>query len=141
MTIQVYSTEAALLQLSPKQFPLYIGRLKRFRNTYMMLGTEVSGSTITCLPLPVGAVFAFGIVNCPTLGSSTLAISDGTNTYLAATTFTGGVATMFGATGPENLSPSPAPTQVQYTPVITVGAATLPNAGVLTVDFYVSTQD
>ena len=140
MSTQTYSTEAQLLQNTPKQFPLYIGRLKRFRNS-ITLASQTSGSTITCLPLPVGAVFAFGIVNGPTLGSSTLAISDGTNTYLAATTFTGAVATLFGATGPENLSPSPAPSQVQYTPVITVGAATLPSSGVLTVDFYVSTQD
>lgn len=135
-----YSTEAQLLQNTPKQLPLAITRLKRFRNR-ITLASQAINDTVTFLPLPVGAVFAFGIMNGPTLGSTTIAISDGTNTYLAATTFTTGVATIFGATGPENADPSAAPTQVQYTPVLTFAAAQAPASGTLTIDLYVSTQD
>jgi hypothetical protein len=140
MTTNTYSTEAQLLQNTPKQLPLAVTRLKRFRNRIVLAG-QLSGDTVTFLPLPVGAIFAFGIMNGPTLGSTTIAIADGTNTYLAATTFTSAVATIFGATGPENADPSAAPTQVQYTPVLTWGSATAPSSGTLTIDLYVSTQD
>lgn len=133
-----YSKEAQLLQNTPKQFPIFIGRLKRFRNRITLTGQLVA-DTVTLLTLPVGAIFAFGIMNGPTLGSSTIAISDGTNTYLAATTFTATIATIFGATGPENADSSPAPSQVAYTPVLTVAGATMPSSGTLTIDLYVST--
>jgi hypothetical protein len=135
-----YSTEAQLLQNTPKQFPIFIGRIKRFRNRIKLTGQLVA-DTVTFLQLPVGAIFCFGVLNGPTLGSSTIAISDGTNTYLAAQTFTAGVSTMFGATGPENLDSVPAPTQVAYTPVLTIAGATMPTAGILTVDMYVSQPD
>ena len=140
MSVAIYSTEAQLLQNTPKQFPLYIGRLKRFRNRIPLTTALVAASTATCLPLPIGSVFAFGILNGPTLGSTTISISDGTNTYRDDATFTAAVATMFGKTGPEILDPSAAPTQVQYTPVVTFATATAPASGTLTVDFYVSAQ-
>ncbi len=133
-----YSTEAALLQQTPKQFPLNIGRVKRLRNVINMASTAQgpvkSGDTIKLLPLPLGSVFAFGVLNGPTLGSSTIAISDGTNAYLAATTFTGAVATIFGATGPEHLDPSTA----ILVPTVTVAVADLPTSGSLVIDIYVS---
>jgi hypothetical protein len=129
-----YSTEAQLLQNTPKQFPIFIGRIKRFRNRIKLTGQLVA-DTVTFL------IVCFGVLNGPTLGSSTIAISDGTNTYLAAQTFTAGVSTMFGATGPENLDSVPAPTQVAYTPVLTIAGATMPTAGILTVDMYVSQPD
>jgi len=78
MTTQTYGVEAALLQLTPRQLPNAVrssGRVRRISNTYV-LNADVSGSTITLLPLPIGHLFAFGVLNGPTLGSSTLQIGD-----------------------------------------------------------------
>jgi len=134
-----YSTEAQLLQNTPKEFPnaaVSQGRLKRSRNTITM-AAQASADTITCSPLPIGHIFAFGILNASaTLGSSTLAIgkSGSAAFYRAAATFTGAVATMFG------LSPAAddEPATAEVTPIITIGAASLPGSGVLVVDFYYS---
>lgn len=133
-----YSTEAALLQLTPKQFPsaaVAQGRLKRSRNSIVLAG-QVATDTVTLLPLPIGHVFAFGILNGPTLGSTTVAIGvAGTaGKYRADAVFTAATATMFGATDAENDDPS---TSV-VTPILTVSTATAPASGTLTVDMYYS---
>lgn len=130
-----YSTEANGLQSTPKTFLRSLGRVKRYRNSITLAGQLVA-DTVTLLPLPIGHVFAFGILNGPTLGSTTIKIGDGTTSdlYLADGTFTAAKATMFGATGPENDDPSTA----IITPVLTFSTATAPSSGVLTVDFYVS---
>lgn len=130
-----YSTEAALLQLTPKQFPRSNGRLKRYRNS-IVLASQLAGATVTLQPLPIGHIFAYGKLNGPTLGSTTIAIGDGTTAdlYRADATFTAAVATTFGKTGPENSDPSTA----IVTPVLTFATATAPSSGTLTVDFYVS---
>jgi len=133
-----FSTEAALLQLTPIQVPLFLGRVKRSRNVIDMASTSQgpikNGDTISLLPLPIGSVFALGVLSGPTLGSSTLAISDGTNTYLAAATYTSAVPAFFGAQGPAALDPSTA----VLTPVVTVGAADMPTSGKLVIDMYYS---
>ncbi len=131
-----YSTEAQLLQNTPPQKPYYIGRLKRIRNTINLTG-QAAADTVTLMPLPIGHVFAFGMLNGPTLGSTTIKIGDGTTTdlYRADATFSAAVPTLFGKTGPENDDPA----TTIITPVLTVSTATAPSSGQLTVDFYVST--
>lgn len=134
-----YSTEAALLQTTPKTFPnaAYAqGRLKRSRNSITM-ASQASADTITCLPLPIGHVFAFGVINASaTLGSTTLKIgySGTTEAYRADATFTTATATLFGLS-PESDN-DPATSTVE--PLITVGTATMPASGTLLVDFYYS---
>jgi len=142
---QTYSTEAQLLQNTPKEFPNAIyaaGRLKRSRNTITMASQEAA-STITCLPIPAGSVFAFGIINASaTLGSTTLQI--GFVTYPATdpdrlradATFTAATATLFGDAAA--LAVDDEPSTQAMTPVITVGTATMPSSGTLVVDFYYS---
>jgi hypothetical protein len=137
-----YSTEAALLQLTPKQYPnaSYAGgRLRRFRNT-ITLAAQADTDTITCQPIPAGHVFAFGILNATaTLGASaTIAIGvAGTAAkFRAAATFTAAAPTLFGlstAADDDFLTST-------ETPIITVGTAALPGSGTLIVDFYYSGQ-
>lgn len=134
-----YSTEAALLQTTPKTFPnaAYAqGRLKRSRNTIVM-ASQLAADIIKCLPLPIGMVFAFGIINASaTLGSTTLKIgySGTTEAYRADATFTAAVATMFGLSPEADNDPSTSVIE----PLITVGTATMPSSGTLVVDFYYS---
>lgn len=136
-----YSTEAALLQLTPKQYPNAVrsaGRVKRISNT-ITLASQLAADTVTLLPLPIGHLFGFGVLNGPSLGSTTISIGDGTTSdlYRADATFTAAVATKFGKTGPEFLAPS----TTVITPVLTFATATAPASGTLSVDFYVTTAD
>lgn len=134
-----YSREAQLLQNTPSQKPYFVGRIKRIRNR-IDLTAQASGDTVTLLPLPLGSVFCYGVLNGPTLATATVAIGDGTTAglYRAAAVFTAAVATLFGVAGPENVEAQTLANTI-VTPVLTVGTAALPGAGVLTVDMYVST--
>ncbi len=141
MTTNTYSTEAALLQLTPKQLPnaaVSQGRLKRSRNSITMASQAyATADTITCTPLPTGHVFAFGVLNASaTLGSSTIKIGTASDDdfYMASATFSAAVATMFGRSLGVDDDPATSPT----TPIITVGTADLPSSGTLLVDFYYS---
>lgn len=136
-----YSTEAALLQLTPKQFPnaaVSQGRLKRSRNTITMASQAyATADTITLLPLPIGHVFAFGVLNASaTLGSATIQIGTAADPdfYRADATFTAAVATLFG----RSLGVDDEPATAVTTPIVTVGTADLPSSGTLIVDMYYS---
>lgn len=136
-----YSTEAQLQQNTPKTLPnacVSQGRLKRARNTITMASQAfATADTITCLPLPIGHVFAFGVINASaTLGSSTLKIGTASDDdfYMASATFTAAVATIFG----RSLGVDDDPSTSVTTPIITVGTADLPSSGTLLVDFYYS---
>lgn len=134
-----YSTEAALLQLTPKQFPNAVvsqGRLKRSRNT-ILLASQLAADTVTLLPLPIGHVFAFGLINASaTLGSTTVKIGTAADDdfYLADGTFTAAVATLFG----RSLGVDDDPSTSTTTPILTFSTATAPSSGTLIVDMYYS---
>lgn len=137
-----YSTEAQLLQNTPRQMPnaSYAGgRVRRYRNT-ITLASQADGDTITCQPIPAGHVFAFGIMNASaTLGASAtvaIGVSGTAGKFRAAATFTAAAPTLFGlfsAMDDDFLTAG-------ETPIITVGTAALPSSGTFTVDFYYSGQ-
>ena len=141
MTTNTYSTEAQLQQNTPKTLPnaaVSQGRLKRARNTITMASQAyATADTITLLPLPIGHVFAFGVLNASaTLGSSTIKIgtSSDDDFYLASQTFTAAVATVFG----RSIAADDDPATSVTTPILTVGTADLPSSGTLIVDMYYS---
>lgn len=133
-----YSTEAQLQQNTPKALPnaaVAQGRVKRARNTITLAG-QLAADTVTLLPLPIGHVFCYGMLNGPSLGSTTISIgvTGTTDKYRADATFTAAVPTLFGKTDAENDDPATA----VVTPLLTFATATAPVSGVLTVDFYYS---
>lgn len=136
-----YSTEAQLLQNSPRQMPngSYAGgRVRRFRNT-IALASQADGDTVTLQPIPAGHVFCFGmLLGSVSLGSSTIAIgvSGTAGKYRAAATHTATVATLFGissAADDDFLTAT-------ETPILTNTTAALPASGTLVVDLYFSGQ-
>lgn len=138
-----YSTEAQLLQNTPRQMPngSYAGgRVRRFRNT-IALAAQASGDTITCQPIPAGHVFAFGISTATaTLGASAqvaIGISGTAAKFRAAATHTAvETPALFGlstAMDDDFLTST-------ETPIITISVAALPGSGVWVVDFYYSGQ-
>lgn len=134
-----YSVEAAMLQTTPKTFPNAVvsqGRLKRSRNT-ITLASQLAADTVTMTPLPIGHVFAFGVLNASaTLGSTTVKIGTASDDdyYLADGTFTAAVATLFGRSIAADDDPATSPT----TPILTFSTATAPSSGTLLVDMYYS---
>jgi hypothetical protein len=138
-----YSTEAQLLQNTPREMPngSYAGgRLRRFRNTITLAG-QAAADTITLQPVPAGHVFAFGIIIATaTLGASaTIAIGvSGTPAkFRTAAVFTAvETPTLFGlstAIDDDFLTAT-------ETPIITIAVAALPGSGKAVVDMYYSGQ-
>ncbi len=141
MTTTTYSTEAQLLQNTPREVPNAAysgGSLHRSRNLITMASQAYATSDVIKLaPLPIGHVFAYGVLNASaTLGSSTISIgkTGSTACLRADAVFTAAVATLFG------LSPivddDPATSAIEY--FVTVGTADLPSSGTLVVDLYYS---
>lgn len=134
-----YSTEAQLLQNTPKEFPnaaLAAGRLKRSRNL-ITLATQDVASTIKLVPIPTSSSFAFGMLTASvSLGSATIAIGDSTTAgrFRADAVHTATVATLFGISTAvdDDLNTSP------IEPLLTVSTAALPASGTLIVDMYYS---
>ena len=137
-----YSTEAQLLQNTPRQMPngsYSGGRVRRFRNT-ITLAAQADTDTITCQPIPAGHVFCFGmLLASATLGASAtiaIGISGTAAKFRAAATHTVTTPTLFGlstAADDDFLTAT-------ETPIITVGTAALPGSGTLVCDFYYSGQ-
>lgn len=138
-----YSTEAQLLQNTPRQMPngSYAGgRVRRFRNTVTM-AAQAAADTITCQPVPAGHVFAFGVLTASASlgGTATLAIGvSGTPAkFRAAAIFTAvDTPTLFGTSAAASADFLTA-TEV---PLLTIAAAALPGSGFFIVDFYYSGQ-
>lgn len=138
-----YSTEAALLQLTPRTMPngSYAGgRVRRYRNTVTM-AAQAAADTITCQPVPAGHVFAFGVLTASASlgGTATLAIGiSGTAAkFRAAAIFTAvDTPTLFGTSAAMSADFNTS-TEV---PLLTIAAASLPGAGFFIVDFYYSGQ-
>ena len=113
------------------------GRLRRFRAT-ITLAAQAIADTIVLADVPVGHVFAYGVLNTGTsLGTSTLAIGNSTTAgkYRAAATFTAtNTPTMFGVNA---AVAADAPEEVERV-IATVAVAALPASGTLVVDLYFS---
>lgn len=133
-----FSTEAALTQLLPRQYPnasIAGGRVRRYRNT-ITLTSQAIADTITCLPLPPNQPFAYGVMTTDTsLSTSTIAIgkTGSASYYKAAAVLTAtNTPTLFGnaAAAAEDFATN------AVTPIITVAALALPASGTLIVDFY-----
>lgn len=138
-----FSTEAALLQTTPKTYPnaSYAGgRLRRFRNT-IAFAAQAAADTITCQQVPAGHVFAFGIItSTATWGASAtvaIGISGTPAKFRAAATSTAvETPTLFGLSTAMDDDFLTAP----ETPILTIAVAALPGSGVSVVDFYYSGQ-
>lgn len=131
------STSAAV-GYKPKA-SVYQARLKRLRAT-ITLASQTTSDTLALGNLPVGAVFAFGVLNADTsLGSSTLAIGiSGTAAkYRAAATFTStDTPTFFGKAAEAAAADTGASAEIAV--IGTIAAANLPASGTLVVDLYYS---
>lgn len=115
----------------------YRSKMKRIRATLVMAGQAI-GDTIVLGELPVGAVFAYGVINATaTLGTATVSV--GTTAapaaHRAAATFTTpDVPTLFGTAAQSSADPAAATTRL----IATIGVAALPAAGTLEIDIYYS---
>ncbi|MGF7151320.1 hypothetical protein FHS96_004983 [Sphingomonas zeicaulis] len=119
---------------------VYQSRMRRIRATLDLSQATVaraSGDTNVLGKIPGGCAFAFGIINASaTMGSSTIAvgIAGTAGKYMAAATFTGAAPALFGLAS----AVDDAPLEADETVIMTVGAATLPSSGILTIDLYFS---
>lgn len=116
----------------------YNSKLKRLRATIQYDG-QASGDDIVLGDLPVGAVFAYGMLSASeSAGTTTIAIGkDGATTkYRAAAVFTSvDTPTLFGKASAIDDAPSTAVERL----IATLGAAALPNTtGFLVIDIYYS---
>lgn len=116
---------------------VYQARLKRLRATFTY-ATQTTSDTLVIGDLPAGATFAFGaITTSVTTSTATLAvgISGTTGKYKAAAAVTTtDVPQLFGLASANSASPLSATEQVY----ITIGTASLPASGTLTVDLFYS---
>lgn len=113
------------------------GRSKLFRATFTF-NTQTTSDTLQCFTLPTGATFVRGWVYVDTSTStSTLAIgtSGSTGKYRAAAAVTTTNSPQdFGITA----AASAAPLAAEETVIVTIGTASLPASGTLTIFFMVS---
>jgi hypothetical protein len=122
------------------QASVYQARLKRMRAT-ITWNTQTTSDTLVLGILPVGATFAFGVINqTATMGASaTLAIgnSGSTGKYRAAATSTAsdGAPVLFGLTAVEG---QVAPSTAEETIIGTIAAASLPASGTQVIDIFYS---
>ena len=118
---------------------VYDARLKRMRATIDYDG-QADGDIVVLGDLPVGAVFAFGIIQATATlgGTATLAIgkAGATGKYRAAATFTAvNTPTLFGITEAAAAAPLTAPERV----IATIAAAAAPNStAYMVIDIYYS---
>jgi hypothetical protein len=114
------------------------GRLRRFRAS-ITLASQASGDDIVLAKVPVGANFAYGVINSDTsLGTATAAIGIAGNTtkYRAAAAFTAtNTPTLFGNTAVVDYDNE---LTAEETVLLTIGTAALPASGNLVVDLYYS---
>lgn len=118
---------------------VYDARLKRMRAVIDYDG-QASGDDIVLGELPVGAVFAFGVLTASATAGASATLAIGTTgtlgKYRAAATFTAAnTPTTFGTAAGASMAPLAAPELL----LATVGTAALPNsADYLIVDIYYS---
>lgn len=143
---QTFSTELAGINSLPvvkPAVPAYGGRLRRYRAT-IVNASQASGDTIVLAKIPVGQVFAFGLITSTASlgGTATIAIgvSGATGLYRAAATFTAvETPTLFGAgTLVTADMASVAGFAAEQTVIATIAAASLPGTGTWVVDIYTS---
>lgn len=114
------------------------GRLRRLR-AVITLASQADGDTIVLGKLPIGAIFAYGVLTASaTLGATaTVAVgkSGATGKYRTAAVFTSAnTPTLFGnaaATDDDSLT-------AEEEVLVTVAAAALPSSGTVVVDLYFS---
>jgi len=115
----------------------YRSKLKRIRATLVMAAQGIA-DTIVLGELPVGGVFAFGVINSTaTLGAATIAVGTvaAPAAHRAAAVFTTpDTPTLFGKAAASADVPAAATTRL----IATIAAAALPGAGTLEIDIYYS---
>lgn len=115
----------------------YRSKLKRIRATIIM-AAQAAADTIVLGELPVGAVFAYGVINATaTLGAATISVGTASvpAAHRAAATFTTpDTPTLFGKAAASADVPAAATTRL----LATIGAAALPAGGTLEIDIYYS---
>lgn len=124
--------------------PAYGGRVRRYRAT-VTLAAQAAADTIVLAKLPVGQVFAYGVITATATlgGTATVAIGNATTAglYRAAAISTAvETPTLFGA-GSAGLTASMASVTgytAEETVLATIAAASLPGAGTAVFDIYTS---
>ena len=138
-----YSAEFAGIASLPAVKPSSPGgvgaRVRRYRGTHT-LATQLITDTLFITQLPAGAVFAYGVMTASvSLATSTLAIGiAGTaGKYRAAAVFTAvDTPTLF---GPATILGTQTPLAASEDIIGTIAVASLPAAGTLVIDMYLST--
>lgn len=117
----------------------YNAKLKRIRATIQFDG-QAAGDDVVLGDLPVGAIFAYGIINASASAGATATIAIGkdgaTGKYRTAGTFTAAnTPTMFGNAAAVDDAPLSSPERL----IATFAAAALPNsADFMVIDIYYS---
>lgn len=123
-------TQCALIAAGSEPDVTEVGaRVRCFTETFTY-AAQASGSTITVAKLPAGAmVLGFELNTSVTTGSATIAVGDGTNTYVAAAAYTTPGDTVLAALQAGNGMTSPLSADGSI--ILTTGAAALPASGTL----------
>lgn len=118
---------------------VYGARLKRLRASFVF-NTQTTSDTLVVGNLPAGATFAFGLINTDTSTSTAtlaLGIAGSTAKYAAAAAYTTtNVPVLVGKQAVEGAA-DPALTAEEQV-IVTIGTASLPASGNLTVDLFYS---